>query len=206
LEALPASVNHASKLYLLEEAWEEKWMLREGSGGGSGSSSRGGGCGGHGANRGQPRKWRERSRLQRIISARSGKVGHDRCCKSGKKEHWAHDCWSKSKKETTYTVQEEESLMLVAASPQVKIGPQSGMVQAVAVVAQEDGEVGIGGAVAHIVRLREERVFAHLGEEEHDCKSWICDTGATNHMLGSRAAFAELDMWCEALSVLAMIQ
>jgi hypothetical protein len=105
LEALPASVNHASKLYLLEEAWEEKWMLREGSGGGSGSSSRGGGCGGHGANRG------------RIISARSGKVGHDRCRKSGKKEHWAHDCWSKSKKETTYTVQEEESLMLVAASP-----------------------------------------------------------------------------------------
>jgi hypothetical protein len=31
LEAPPASVNHADKLYLLEEAWEEKWKLREGS-------------------------------------------------------------------------------------------------------------------------------------------------------------------------------
>jgi hypothetical protein len=49
LEVLPASVNHADKLYLPEEAWEEKWKLRKGSGGGR-SSSRGGGCG---ANRGQ---------------------------------------------------------------------------------------------------------------------------------------------------------
>jgi hypothetical protein len=39
--------------------------------------------------------------------------------------------------------------------------------------------------VAHIVHLREERVFAHLGEEEHDCKSWICGTRAMNHMSGS---------------------
>jgi hypothetical protein len=48
--------------------------------------------------------------------------------------------------------------------------------------------------VAHIVHLREGHVFAQLGEkEEHNCKSWICDTGATNHMSGSLAAFAELD-------------
>jgi hypothetical protein len=44
------------------------------------------------------------------------------------------------------------------------------------------------------VHLREERVFTQLGErEEHDCKSWICNTGATNYMSGSRAAFTELD-------------
>jgi hypothetical protein len=44
------------------------------------------------------------------------------------------------------------------------------------------------------VHMHEEHVFAQLGEkEEHDCKSWICDTGATNHMSGSLAGFAELD-------------
>jgi hypothetical protein len=48
LEAPPASVNHAGKLYLSEEAWEEKWKLREGSGA-SGSSGRGGGGGGRSA-------------------------------------------------------------------------------------------------------------------------------------------------------------
>jgi hypothetical protein len=44
------------------------------------------------------------------------------------------------------------------------------------------------------VDLREEKVFVQLGaKEERDSKSWICDTGATNHMTGSRAAFADLD-------------
>jgi hypothetical protein len=44
------------------------------------------------------------------------------------------------------------------------------------------------------VRLYKQKVVVELGsEEEHDAKSWVLDTGATNHMSGSRAAFAELD-------------
>jgi hypothetical protein len=40
-----------------------------------------------------------------------------------------------------------------------------------------------------------EKVFVQLREEgERDAKSWVLDTEATNHMSGSRAAFAELDM------------
>jgi hypothetical protein len=63
-----------------------------------------------------------------------------------------------------------------------------------AAATQEGADAGVDGALTHIVHLREEHVFAQLGEkEEHDCKSWICDTGATNHMSGSLAAFAELD-------------
>ncbi|XP_078438598.1 uncharacterized protein LOC144709068 [Wolffia australiana] len=39
-----------------------------------------------------------------------------------------------------------------------------------------------------------EEVFAHLGDEEQrDEEMWVLDTGATNHMSGSRMAFAELD-------------
>ena len=42
--------------------------------------------------------------------------------------------------------------------------------------------------------LCEAKVFAHLGDkEDHDPKRWICDTRATNHMMGSQAAFANLD-------------
>jgi hypothetical protein len=194
LEASSALVNHADKLYLSEEAWEEKWKLREGSDDGNGSSNRGGD---RGANRGRGRG-RGNGGNDRNFNGSSlsgpGKVGRDQCRKCGKKGHWARDYRSKPK-ETAYTAQEEESLMLVIASPQVKIEPQSGTVQALAAVAQDDGKARVDGTVVHIVHLHEERVFAHLGEkEEHDSKSWICDTGATNHMSSSQAAFIELDM------------
>jgi hypothetical protein len=44
------------------------------------------------------------------------------------------------------------------------------------------------------VHLYEQRVFVQLGvKEDQDAKIWICDTGATNHMCGSWAAFADLD-------------
>jgi hypothetical protein len=37
-------------------------------------------------------------------------------------------------------------------------------------------------------------VFVQLGvKEDWDAKSWIYDTGATNHMCGSQAAFVDLD-------------
>jgi hypothetical protein len=45
------------------------------------------------------------------------------------------------------------------------------------------------------VRLVEHKVLVHLSEEEktRDTKSWVLDTGATNHMSGARLAFAELN-------------
>jgi hypothetical protein len=84
--------------------------------------------------------------------------------------------------------------LMVTASPRIRIAPRAGTVQATTAATLEGEDADVDGAVAHIVHLREERVFAQLRErEEHDCKSWICDTGATNHMSGSRTAFAELD-------------
>jgi hypothetical protein len=50
----------------------------------------------------------------------------------------------------------------------------------------------VGGV--DLVHLREEKVSAQLGEKkDRDVGAWICDTGATNHMSGSRDAFSELD-------------
>ena len=37
-------------------------------------------------------------------------------------------------------------------------------------------------------------MFAHLGKREvRDGETWVLDTGATNHMTGSRTVFTELD-------------
>jgi hypothetical protein len=44
------------------------------------------------------------------------------------------------------------------------------------------------------VHFTERKVFAALdGEPDPDPKRWIMDTGASNHMSGSRVAFAHLD-------------
>jgi hypothetical protein len=174
LKAAPVLVNHVGKLYLSEEAWEEKWKLRERSNGG-GSSSRGGGGRGHGNGENDHDS-------SGSTSPGSGKVGRDQCRKCVKKGHWARDCRSKLKKEAAYAAQEEESLMLITATPRIE--PQ----QTLAIGASKAVDM-----TTHIVHLCEEKVFAQLDEEEHNNKSWICDTGATNHMSGSRAAFTKLD-------------
>jgi hypothetical protein len=53
---------------------------------------------------------------------------------------------------------------------------------------------GAGGA-GSAVEIHEEKVFVQLGkpEESRDTKTWIVDTGATNHMIGSRSAFVDID-------------
>jgi hypothetical protein len=157
LEAPPASVNHAGKMYLSEEAWEEKWKLREGFGSGGGSSSRGGGRGGRGAKRGRGRGFGGNDRESaRSSPSGPGKVGRDQCRKCRKKGHWARDCKSKPKKDVAYTTQ-EESLMLVTAMPEIQTNGEHQ-----AAVAQD-------GAVTHLVHLYEQKVFMQLGRrEEHD--------------------------------------
>jgi hypothetical protein len=44
------------------------------------------------------------------------------------------------------------------------------------------------------IHLHEQKLFIHLGDnKEGDCARWILDTGATNHMIGARGVFSELD-------------
>jgi hypothetical protein len=45
------------------------------------------------------------------------------------------------------------------------------------------------------IKLKEEKVFAHLDEEkEHDARTWVLDTGATNHMSGCWMTVTKIDM------------
>jgi hypothetical protein len=47
---------------------------------------------------------------------------------------------------------------------------------------------------AGIVHLVEEKVFTQFSDaEKTECRWWVLDTGATNHMMGCRSTFSELD-------------
>jgi hypothetical protein len=45
-----------------------------------------------------------------------------------------------------------------------------------------------------MVHLVEEKVFTQFSDAEKiECRRWVLDTGATNHMMGCRSAFFEFD-------------
>ncbi|XP_062232774.1 uncharacterized protein LOC133930085 [Phragmites australis] len=208
-EEVPASLQHEGKLYLTEEEWDARRKRREaeyGGGASSGSARRGGGGGRRGRGRG-------RAGGSSNGPANSNKPKGDECHRCGKTGHWARDCRSKPKREQAHAVQDEEEASLCFASCSTILPspapPQSSATQptppAVASLAGADsaplgalhhhGDGGSGQTppVAQI-EIREEKVFAQLGEEEErEAETWVLDSGATNHMSGSRAAFSKLD-------------
>jgi hypothetical protein len=149
-----------------------------GSGGSGGSGDKGGRGGGRG----------DRGRGHGAGSGR-GPQKNDECRRCGKLGHWARECRAKAKKDQVLTVHEEEaSLMTVTTT--ISESPQKRSQATVATEEVVAGEVVETGVVIH-----EEKVFVQLGRPEarRDAKIWIVDTGATNHMTGSRAAFINLD-------------
>lgn len=206
----PASLQHDGKLYLTEEEWDARRKRREadyGGGASSGSARRGGGRGrrGRARGRGGPSSG----------PSNSNKPTGDECRRCGKLGHWARDCPTKPKNQRAHVVQEDEdaSLLFVNSFPTRSTAPPAKSASATPagspatppphadLLPQEAGQAhGGGGSTAAKappgvqIELREEKVFAHHGEEEErDAKTWVLDTGATNHMSGSRAVFADLD-------------
>jgi hypothetical protein len=53
----------------------------------------------------------------------------------------------------------------------------------------------VPSAVGRPMQLVEEKVFVQIDgmEEEKDCRCWVLDTGATNHMMRCSSAFNDLD-------------
>jgi hypothetical protein len=112
------------------------------------------------------------------------KLGHNQCKKCFKYGHWGREYKAKPKTEEAYTAQKEESLLLLQATPLFQIHAR---------LEAPSSVIPVNCRGVHLVRLREEKVFAQLGEKECDAGTWIYDTGATNHMSGSWATFLELD-------------
>jgi hypothetical protein len=114
------------------------------------------------------------------------KAGRDNTCNyCGKKGHWAHECCKKKRDEAAQAhlaqgEEEEQSLLMAhsvvihSRSPPLPRSPSPPPRRA--------------------IHIAEQKVYANLGPgQHHDRGLWVLDTGATNHMTGSREVFAELD-------------
>ena len=209
-EPPPSMMRHDGKLYLTEEEWDARRKKHDAEKTSGGSSTM--------AHRGGWKRGRGRGRSGNKGSS-SSRPSSDECRKCGKLGHWARDCRSKPKKEQAHVVKEEEeaSLLLVkseidmpieslqtSAPPSYSSTPQAEdqLPRGSPPPPSEKG-VPINEATAKEgkkqeaqteIHLREEKAFAHLGEREvRDEETWVLDTGATNHMTGSRTVFNELD-------------
>jgi hypothetical protein len=174
--------NASGKLLLTKEEWVERYKKKgqESSRGGSSSGGRGRGRG-----KGQGRG-----------SGESRPPPDSPCPRCGKKGHWASDCRSKKKEEPAhqaYLAQEEEqeqTLMLAIGSAQEETPSFSPPTPPPPHPAAHTAPPP-PTAELHLV---ERKVVPNLNEEVYrGLNQWILDTGASNHMTGSRAAFSDLD-------------
>jgi transposase InsO family protein len=103
----------------------------------------------------------------------------------GKLGHWAKDCRSKPKRdEQAHVAQEDDEPTLMLLTGGCVDVIDSGTPPAPEVTCSRPGHV----------ELEEKKVFAALDDAaDHDHGRWILDTGASNHMTGSRTAFTDLD-------------
>nr|AAX95066.1 retrotransposon protein, putative, unclassified [Oryza sativa Japonica Group]ABA91624.1 retrotransposon protein, putative, unclassified [Oryza sativa Japonica Group] len=180
-----SSPGAGAKLYLTEEEWLERHKKKQQE-----AKKRNGGGNGRGKRRGG----------QGHTSGGGGGVGNadstgvgparktDKCRNCGKLGHCAKDCRSKPKQEQAHVVQDEDepTLMLMTGSCIDEVeetGAQCATPSPLAPQPRPD-----------VIELVEQKVFTALDDAtDHDNKCWILDTGASNHMTGSRAAFSDID-------------
>jgi hypothetical protein len=180
-EAASPSNSANGKLLLTHEEWVERYKAKDGGRGGSSS-------GGRGKTRGRGGECGASNNFD--AGASSGRAGMgDVCKRCGKRGHWAQNCRGKLKtEEQAHVAQEEEEqtlLLAVSVDQGDEIDPQNEPVPAAPAPAIHcDGQL----------HLLENKVFTAFDDAgDRDPRRWVLDTGASNHMSGSRAAFSSID-------------
>lgn len=192
-EAPPPSNSTTGKLLLTHEEWLEKYKTQSQDGGRGGSSS--GGRGKSRGGRGKPRGRGGHGNFGGPSSSNRAAPG-DTCKRCGKTGHWAQYCRGKLKtEEQAHVAQEEEQALLLAVGVEQEEGifpqivpppPQLALTLPAEITPQisSDGEL----------HFLEDKVFAAFDDSgDRDPRRWVLDTGASNHMTGSRAAFSSID-------------
>jgi hypothetical protein len=113
----------------------------------------------------------------------------DRCNSCGKTGHWAKDCRGKKKgvAHVTHAKEDEHALMYIAAETEVT---------APHMLCSHPRPLPPAAEPQAYVHLVERKVLLHLSKEKEEVmgpRRWVLDTGATNHMTGTRAVFAKLN-------------
>ncbi|XP_073360469.1 uncharacterized protein [Aegilops tauschii subsp. strangulata] len=158
---------------------EEEWRARLGNRHAGDSSSGGGGKGKKPQGRPQNRDGGGKVDGGGKPPRRNGK-----CNYCGIDGHWAREC-RKAQRDRAIQGKREEANLVQAPADDNDGDPTMFMIQEVSLSA--------AGAAEHVF-LNEERAHTVLRRSSDDIDpAWYLDTGASNHMTGDEAAFAELD-------------
>jgi hypothetical protein len=187
--APPQSHSTSNQLLLTHEEWMARMKL-----GDKGASSSSGGSAGSAGKQTAAQRGRDRGAGGAHQGAgrtdSSGQAKKPRKCKyCGKKGHWAKECRSRLRDEAHLAQAEEveEPVLLMAQGSLTSDPlPSRSTSPAASTAAAADHQA---------LEVVEAKVFAQLdnGDDDRDDSVWHLDTGATNHMSGSRSAFQEID-------------
>jgi transposase InsO family protein len=183
-----------------------RMKAKEKGGSSGGGSSGGGGDRGRGRGRGKGRGGGRNGGANSY--SREDTSARGVCHNCGKMGHYTRECRSKKKGEAHMVQDDEPSLLLVEAgdvnttlfSPPP---PATALLiySSGATLEKSGGKDMLGGgsgdsgcAACDTVHLVEDKVVALISDvEKEECRRWVLDTGTTNHMMGCRSAFSDLD-------------